>query len=225
MARPTASLVKYLQQFGRVLRRDPLNPSKVALVIDHVSNVIRHGLPDKPRHWSLERRDKRAKQTCDAEDIPLMRCMACAKPYERFHRSCPYCGASPPLPEPGSRTIQMVDGDLVLLDRAALEAKRQAMMMESAADVAQRVAAGPGGGAAAGFHANKHMAKIAAHKRLSDAISQWAGFGKAAGRDDSWMYRQFYHLMGCDVLDALRADRDRQEFEEMAATVEGWYSS
>jgi superfamily II DNA or RNA helicase len=220
MARPTASLVKYLQMFGRALR--VLTGKLYGLIIDHVSNVVRHGLPDKPRHWSLARRDKRGKSEKDPEDIPLTRCMSCAKPYERFHNCCPYCGATPPLPEPGSRTIEMVDGDLILLDRAALEAKRQAMMMESAADVAQRVGAAAGG-AAAGFHSNKHMAKIAAQKRLSDAIAQWAGIGRAAGRDDSWMYRQFYHLMGCDVMDALRADRDRQEFEAMAETVEGWF--
>ena len=219
MARPTASLVKYLQMFGRALR--VLAGKLYGLIIDHVSNVVRHGLPDKSRHWSLARRDKRGKSEKDPEDIPLTRCMSCAKPYERFHNCCPYCGATPPLPEPGSRTIQMVDGDLILLDRAALEAKRQAMMMESAADVAQRSPAG----AAAGFNANKHMAKIAAHKRLSDAIAQWAGYGKAAGRDDSWMYRQFFYLMGCDVMDALRADRDRQEFEEMAETVEGWFKT
>jgi DNA repair protein RadD len=222
MARPTASLVKYLQMFGRALR--VLSGKLYGLIIDHVSNVVRHGLPDKPRHWSLARRDKRGKSEKDPEDIPLARCMSCAKPYERFHSCCPYCGATPPLPEPGSRTIEMVDGDLILLDRAALEAKRQAAMMESAADVAQRVGAAAGG-AAAGFQANKHMAKIAAHKRLSDAIAQWAGIGRAAGRSDSWMYRQFYHLIGCDVMDALRADRDRQEFEQMAETVEGWFKT
>lgn len=221
MARPTASLVKYLQMFGRALRT--MAGKLYGLIIDHVSNWLRHGLPDKPRQWSLNRREKRGKQEKDPEDIPLTRCMECAKPYERFHACCPHCGAEPPLPAPANRTIEMVAGDLVLLDREALEAKRRAMWMEDASSVAQRVAAGPGGHAAAGFHANKQMAKIAAHKRLQDAIAQWAGIGRAAGRSDSEMYRRFYVTMGCDVMDALRADRDRQEFEEMAETVEGWY--
>lgn len=227
MARPTASIVKYLQQFGRALRVDPLNPFKVALIIDHVSNWLRHGLPDKSRLWSLGRRDKRGKQEKDPEDIPLTRCLnigppACCKPYERIFRCCPHCGWEPPLPEPGARTIQMVDGDMTLLDRATLDAKRRAMVLEDAASVAQRVA-GAAGGAAGNFHANKHIAKIAAHKRLSDVIAQWAGVQRAQGRPDTESYRRFYITLGIDVMDALAADRSREEFENMAATVEGWY--
>ena len=222
MARPTASLVKYLQMFGRALR--VMAGKLYGLIIDHVSNVIRHGLPDKPRQWTLERRDKRGKMEKDPEDIPLRRCMntACAKPFERFRPCCPYCGWEPPLPEPGSRTIEMVDGDLVLLDRAMLEAKRRAMMIESAGDVADRVS-GAAGTAAGAFHAKKQIEKIAAHKRLSDAIAQWAAIQRSKGRDDRESYRRFYLTMGMDVADALNADRTRQELETLAATVEKWY--
>jgi len=46
MARPTASLAVYLQQFGRALRTMP--GKLFGLIIDHVSNVKRHGLPDRP---------------------------------------------------------------------------------------------------------------------------------------------------------------------------------
>lgn len=223
MARPTASLVKYLQMFGRALRTAP--GKLFGLIIDHVSNVIRHGYPDKPRLWSLDRREKRGKAEKDPNDIPLRRCMnfeaGCGKPYEAFLRCCPRCGWQPPLPEPGSRTIEIVDGDLVLLDRETLELKRRAMFMEDAQSVANRSPAG----AAAAFNTNKQMAKIAAQKRLREAIEQWAGFGLIAGRDDGWQHRQFYHLMGCDIMDALRADRSREEFEKMAEMVEGWYSN
>lgn len=224
MARPTASLVKYLQMFGRALRT--MAGKLYGLIIDHVSNVVRHGFPDKPRLWSLERREKRAKQEKDPEDIPLARCMnvACAKPYERFHRCCPWCGWQPPLPEPGARTIEMVDGDLVLLDRETLEAKRKAMFLASAGDVAERAGFAAGPAAAAGA-ANRQLEKIAAHKRLSDAIAQWAGIGRDKGRSDSEQYRRFYLTTGIDVMDALSAERSRQEFETMATMVEGWYAS
>jgi DNA repair protein RadD len=57
MARPTESYGLYCQQFGRVLR--PLPGKTVGIIIDHVGNVVRHGLPDKPRRWSLDRREKR----------------------------------------------------------------------------------------------------------------------------------------------------------------------
>jgi len=224
MARPTASLVKYLQMFGRALRTAV--GKLYGLIIDHVSNVVRHGLPDKPREWTLARRDKRGKQEKDPDDLPLRRCMNvnCAKPFEAFRPCCPYCGWEPPLPAPRERTIEMVDGDLVLLDRAALEAKRRAMMLESAGDISARVFKA-GGEAAAAFHANKQMAKIGAHKRLTDAIAQWAGVQRFAGYSDRESYRKFYLAMGCDVLDALRADRGREEFETMAARIEGWYSN
>ena len=96
-------------------------PNKTALIIDHVSNVIRHGLPDKPQVWTLDRRSRKAKQNKDPDDIELVVCKGCAKPYEKFRVVCPYCGFAKPLPEPKNRSIEMVDGDLVLLDKAALE--------------------------------------------------------------------------------------------------------
>lgn len=200
------------------------------LIIDHVSNVVRHGLPDKPRQWGLDRRDKRGKSEKDPEDMPMTRCLnkdvipACMKPYPRVLSACPHCGWEPPLPEPGSggRTVEMVDGDLVYLDRAALEAKRKAAVMEDAASVAQRVGAAAGG-AAGHFHANKQIAKIQAHGRLKATIEQWAGIQRWLGRSDSQTFRRFYLTTGIDVLEALNAERSRDDFEKMEATVRGWY--
>lgn len=226
MARPTASLVKYLQMFGRALR--PAPGKLFGLIIDHVSNVIRHKYPDIFRVWTLNRRDKRGKSEKDPEDMPMTRCRnytsipPCCKPYPRVLSACPHCGWSPPLPEGGARSIEIVDGDLILLDRAALEEKRQAMQLEDPASMAQRVAGAAGGGAAQ-FHMNKQIAKIQAQKRLSDAIAQWAAIERVKGRDDAQTYRRFYLTMGCDVLDALNAERSREEFETMAERVEGWY--
>jgi superfamily II DNA or RNA helicase len=51
MARPTASLRIFLQQIGRVLR---YSPGKVALILDHVDNWVRHGSPDDSRRWTLQ---------------------------------------------------------------------------------------------------------------------------------------------------------------------------
>lgn len=225
MARPTASIVKYLQMFGRALR--VMTGKLYGLIIDHVSNVIRHGLPDKPRDWGLDRRDKRGKQEKDPEDIPLTRCgnfepPACGKQYERFRSCCPHCGWVPPLPEPGARTVQMVDGDLVLLDRAALEEKRRATFLEDPASMAQRIS-NAAGGAAAQFHMNKQIAKIQAQTALRAAIEQWAGVQRWLGRNDSESFRRFYITTGLDVLDALAADRTREQYEAMTATIKGWY--
>lgn len=219
MARPTASLGKYLQSVGRALRPAP---GKTALIIDHVSNVIRHGLPDMPREWTLDRRQKKAKQVKDPDEIELTVCKNCLKPYEKFRTVCPYCGAEPALPEPRSRTIEMVEGDLVLLDRAALERMRRGTMLEAPGSVAERVARVAGPIAAKGV-ANRQMEKIAAQGELKDAIAQWAAIERSRGFSDREIYKRFYLSTGMDVLTALDGSRSRQDYLTTAERVRGWY--
>jgi superfamily II DNA or RNA helicase len=219
MARPTASLGKFLQQVGRVLRPAP---NKTALIIDHVSNVIRHGLPDMPREWSLERRQKKAKLTKDPDEIELTVCKKCLKPYEKFRTQCPYCGAELPVPESKSRTIEIVAGDLVLLDKATLQRLRQNAMLESPGNIAARVAkaAGPIAGKAA---ANRQMEKIEAQNELKDTIAQWAAIEREKGFNDREIYRRFYLSLGMDVLTALNGTRTRQDYLTTAERIKGWY--
>lgn len=220
MARPTASLNKYLQMCGRAMRIDPANPAKVALIIDHVSNYKRHQMPDRPRVWTLDRRDKRAKQAPDPDDIPLTACRECSRPYERVLPRCPYCGAEPPLPAPGSRTPDKVDGDLMLLDRDTLAQLRAAMTLEAPADVADRVTRAAGGIAGKGA-GNRQIERIQAQQALRGAIEQWAGIRRHEGDEDRAAHRRFYLTTGMTVLDALALPRG--EMETLRATVEGWY--
>jgi DNA repair protein RadD len=59
LLRPTASLVMFMQQVGRGMRYVEDKPPLV--VVDHVGNIARHGLPETPRKWSLagvEKEDK-----------------------------------------------------------------------------------------------------------------------------------------------------------------------
>src|SRR6201996_685456 len=117
-ARPTESFALYAQQFGRVLR--PSEGKTEGIVIDHVGNVLRHGLPDRPRIWSLDRRDKRTKKQDDA--IPLKVCVECLSPYEAVKKRCPYCDH---YMEPAKRSSpEFVDGDLTELDPQVLAALR-----------------------------------------------------------------------------------------------------
>lgn len=220
MARPTASLAVYLQQFGRALRT--LTGKPYGLVIDHVSNWKRHGFPDKPHVWSLDRRERRAKKEPDPEDIPLTACRQCSRPYERALPACPYCGWEPPLPDPASRTLQQVDGDLMLLDRETLARMRAATQLETPGSVAERVARAAGDMAGAG-HANRMMERWQAQARLRSAIEQWGGIQRAMGRSDQEAYRRFYIALGVDVLSALALPR--ADMERLAGVVEGWYST
>lgn len=74
LARPTKSLTLYIQQAMRPLRPDPDDPNKIAVIIDHAQNCIRHGLPNAIHHWSLNPFNKRK--------IP---CPACGKKVSPVH--------------------------------------------------------------------------------------------------------------------------------------------
>lgn len=219
MARPTASLGKYLQQIGRVLRPAP---NKIALVIDHVSNVIRHGLPDVHREWSLDRRQKKAKLGKDPDEIELTVCKECLKPYEKFRTVCPYCGFEKPLPEPRERTIEMVEGDLVLLTREMLERMRRSTELESPGSIAARVSVVAGPIAAKGV-ANRQAEKISAQSDLKESIAQWAAIERLKGYSDREIHKKFYLTTGSDVLSALDGSHSRQEFTDMSDRIKGWY--
>jgi superfamily II DNA or RNA helicase len=52
LLRPTQSLAMFLQQIGRALRPKPDGSS--AVILDHVGNVHRFGMPDSDRDWSLD---------------------------------------------------------------------------------------------------------------------------------------------------------------------------
>lgn len=220
MARPTASLAVYLQQFGRALR--VLAGKAYGLVIDHVSNYKRHGLPDKPHYWTLDRREKRGKREKDPEEIELIRCAGCERPYERALPICPHCGTVPVVTPTERGLIEQIDGDLILLDRAKLEEMRKAIILDSPASVGSQAAWVTGNDFAGKGAANRQIEKIAAQQRLSDAIAQWAGVQRHKGRDDQQSYRRFFLTTGVDVLTALSGDRTRADFESLAVKVEGW---
>ena len=187
-----------------------------------MSNVIRHGLPDRYRTWSLNRREKRAKLQKDPEELELKICPYCLKPFEAFRTSCPYCGQAKPLPEPRSRSIEMVDGDLVLLDKGMLERMRQSTVLETPEEIQARVSRSQG--SIVGKHVAKCQAeKIEAQKELIDSLAQWAAIQRQDGFTDQELYRKFFLTTGSDVLSALSASHNRQEYQDMADTVKGWY--
>ena len=72
MARPTASLGLFVQQFGRALR--PFAGKTHGIIIDHVGNVVRmaakHGLPDTPRTWTLWQ-DETRKANGNPDAVPV----------------------------------------------------------------------------------------------------------------------------------------------------------
>lgn len=201
MARPTQSFGVYAQQFGRALRI--LDGKQHAIIIDHVGNVQRHGLPDSPRVWSLDRRDRRSRSAAD-DAIPVRTCLnpECMAVYERIRPDCPFCGYKP---EPAARSgPEYVDGDLHELDAATLAAMRgDAARMdltpeEFIAQSNQRHM----GHVIAKAAMNRHDENRQAQMMLRDTIAWWAGAQRARNRPDSESYRRFYFQFGIDVLSA-----------------------
>lgn len=70
VARATSSLVYFLQACGRGLR--VAKGKKKTVLIDHGDNVVRHGLPDDPREWSLKPRVKKRRKKTDAESFDFI---------------------------------------------------------------------------------------------------------------------------------------------------------
>lgn len=200
MARPTQSYGLYIQQFGRVLRI--LEGKKYGIIIDHAGNVVRHGLPDKARIWSLDSREKRPKLKDPEDDIPLRYCVECTQPYERILSRCPYCGHYP-VPA-GRDKPDYVDGDLTEMSPELLAQMRGdiAKIQEPPEHVANRLEyAGAPLAASRGAYSN-HKKRQEAQTELCDSIAWWAGYQKHLGRSDSESYRLFYHMFKIDVLSA-----------------------
>jgi len=220
MVRGTASFQLYGQQFGRGLRpiiddadvwhrwdtftaaerKAHIAASRKphCMLIDHVGNVLRHGLPCVPRSYTLDSREKRAKKTDDAPKFRVCLQVMCMLPYPREMSACPQCGTPIPLPAQRSKP-EFVEGDLLELDSAVLEQMRNAA--RTALDVPSGVSQLPAA-AQAGFKA-RHREKIAAQMDLRSAIATWAGWKLQHGRlDEHEAYRLFWITFGYDVLTA-----------------------
>ena len=200
MARPTQSLALYMQQFGRALR--PMAGKESALIIDHVSNVVRHqGPPDKPRVWTLDRRDKKASTKAN-DAIPYRVCVECVQPYERFHRQCPFCGH---YPEPAGRSSPaQVEGDLAELDAETLARLRGAVaeVDQSREDFAAGMKARHAPPEWIGRHVKAHDERQAAQAMLRETLALWGGARRAEGLTVEQTQRLFWLRYDIDVLSA-----------------------
>lgn len=213
MARPTQSFPLFAQQFGRSLRvmvEEALMASwdtftdeerlamisyshkPKAMIIDHVGNVHRHGLPDAIQQFSLDSREKRSRAKAI---IPVRTCPACGSAYERIELACPYCGVAPdPV---GRSTPHQVDGDLHELLPEALAKLRGEI------DPPLRVMVGLSPEVIRGVTGHWHQ-KNAAQKDLREMMSLWCGYRTQAISGDELrkVQKEFFLTFGIDVLSA-----------------------
>ena len=115
VARPTKSMVLYLQMIGRGLR--PAPGKTHCLVLDHSGVVRRFGFADEPREWSLEGRvtDWREEARRDGRELPeaktLRDCPECEALFTGAQ--CPSCGW---YRKPKGIRVETLDGDLIEID-------------------------------------------------------------------------------------------------------------
>lgn len=91
LLRPTQSLTLYIQQSMRCMR---YKDGKQAVIIDHVGNYARFGMPDDHREWTLEKRDKKQKKKQE-NTVRVCTCPDCFYtflPPESGRTVCPRCG-------------------------------------------------------------------------------------------------------------------------------------
>lgn len=114
LARPTKSVGLFLQMCGRALR--PFPGKKDCLILDHAGCHSDHGDVDEDREWDLNAGVKRRlPQEGDDTSPGIVTCRQCARRFRYGPKRCPSCGYENPVK---SRTIQVVDGELVERQRA-----------------------------------------------------------------------------------------------------------
>jgi DNA repair protein RadD len=117
---PTQSLVNAMQRWGRALRPAV---GKTAIILDHAGNVMRHGLPDEQRVWTLEgvKKKKRKSDLDDEDDVKVKSCPKCFA----IHAPAPFCPSCSHEYEVKARKIEHVDGELKEIEQAQIEKMRR----------------------------------------------------------------------------------------------------
>lgn len=87
LVRPTESLTLFIQQTMRAMR---YLPNKEAIIIDHVGNYTRHGLPTTEHDWTeyFQGNKKKAKENT----VIVRECENCYGVYQGNQAECPHCG-------------------------------------------------------------------------------------------------------------------------------------
>jgi len=212
MARPTKSLGKFLQMIGRGLRI--AEGKQYAIIIDHVGNIIEHGLPCQIRKWTLDRIQKNGRKL---NFLRICSNFECNSPYDRILTSCPWCGeeAIKVSASSGSSRIppRMVDGDLSLIDPETLRELEEKSILEDPGRVANRVTHAVN--SMAGIKAMKDQVKrIEMQKVLAEEIAKWAGVIKQNYKyNDRMIHKKFYIHHEMTITEAL--GQTRAEMENM----------
>lgn len=205
MARPTMSYGLFVQTFCRCLTPD--DGKEWGIVIDHVGNVVRHGLPDAARTWTLDIPPKREQERASVA-IQVCGNEECMQVYESFEPCCPFCGWERLREEGGGRERpEMVDGDLTLYGPELLaELRGEVAWIAGAAQVPPHLDGRAALGAVKQWNARRDV-----QAQLGAVIDRWAGHWQATrGESVRALYRRFYLTFGMDTLTAMSGTAKEQ---------------
>lgn len=118
MLRLTKSFALYRQWCGRVLR--PYPGKEFAVILDHVGNLFRHGMPDAEYEWSLDGETKKKKSKTEKNEFRV--CKFCYVPFIYNLRVCPHCGQTVQILE---RNIDHTDGELKEISDVTIKEKKK----------------------------------------------------------------------------------------------------
>lgn len=119
--RPTQSLIVFMQGNGRGLR--PHVGKDKLIILDHVQNVQRHGLPCDMREWSLDgEQKKKRKKKDEVETLSVRTCKECFAVYSISASHCPSCGA---VTVKSYREIEVEQGQLEAVNMDMLRRQRK----------------------------------------------------------------------------------------------------
>lgn len=192
----TMSYGRFVQRFGRMLRPSP--GKEYGMYIDHVGNVLhRHGLPDKPRLWSLDRRERRTRNAPD-DVIPLRTCTKCAMVYERIYDTCPYCGtvrviADRSMPEAVDGQLSEFSAELLARLRGEID-KPLTVPYDATPIIVASVK-------------KHHRERQSAQTMLRGLMATWGGWRTVEGDDVGMQQRRFFINFGVDVLSAMALNK------------------
>ena len=127
LLRPTQSLGYYLQQVGRALRPSALKDQ--AVILDHVGNWSRHGLPDDEHAWNLQGRPQDSRKE-GVSGVSVRVCPSCFAAQPGGIPICKYCGNPFPIKV---REVRQVEGELqeIKAEIARKQARRAQGMAQS----------------------------------------------------------------------------------------------
>lgn len=124
LLRPTQSLTLYIQQSMRCMR---YRNGKRAVIIDHVGNYARFGMPDADRSWTLEGRKKQKHEISASEEVKIKECPECFAVFKPFADDgtpvniCPNCGYE--FPKKERAEIESESAELIKIEGFVLDFK------------------------------------------------------------------------------------------------------